>query len=138
MKNSIKVLAFVLTFVMLALTLVSCAPKSDPDKAKAALEKKEYTVLKTNGYLDGVASALLGKEKTVDATVSATKTVKDKDGNDKTESVVIIYYVSKDAANDAWAEIKKNYEKDNDSDWAVGKSGKMIWYGTKAAIKAAS
>lgn len=128
MKKTIKVLAFVLTFVMLALTLTSCAPKKDHDKAAQALKDKEYLTTNTIGL-------------TCDYIVTGTKAVKDKDGNTKIEHVTIRYYKDSKTANEDWNAYKDatdDQNKDNKSDWVVKKSGKMIYFGTKAAIKAAS
>ena len=49
---------------------------------------------------------------------------------------VVVYRQDKKAKEYAEDEGKDNKEKDDDSDWVVGKSGKMIWYGTKNAVKA--
>ena len=140
MKKTIRIFAVVLSVVLLALALVACAPKNDPDKAKAALEKNGYTVVKTDGRIANAASALLGGESKLDATVTGTKTVEDKDGNRKTEYITIIYYKTSADAKDAWEDAQKDAEKDkkDDSDWVVKRSGKMIYWGTKAAVKAAS
>ena len=143
MKKTVRILAFTLVFVMLAMTLASCgAPKSDPDEAKKALEKNGYTVLKTNGYLSNLGAAILGTESNVDASISAYKEVEDKDGNKTSEVLFIIYYKTEAAAKEAWEDAKKDAEdakKDSgSSDWVVNRSGKMIYYGTKAAVKAAS
>jgi hypothetical protein len=60
--------------------------------------------------------------------------------DDKFEHVTIIYFDEVDDANDAWDEVKEYAEKEDkkeeDSDWTINKFGKMIWYGTEAAIKA--
>ena len=128
MKKSIKIFAVALTFVMLALTLVSCAPKKDHDKAAQALKDKEYFTTNTIGL-------------TCDYIVTGTKTVKDKDGNVKIEHVTIRYYKDSKTAKEDWENYKEatdDQNKDNASDWVVKKSGKMIYFGTKAAIKAAS
>ena len=128
MKKIIKILAFALTFVMLALALTACAPKKDHDKAAQALKDKEYFTTNTLGL-------------TCDYIVTGTKTVKDKDGNVKIEHVTIRYYKDSKTANEDWKNYKEatdDQNKDNQSDWVVKKSGKMIYFGTKAAIKAAS
>ena len=138
MKKTLKVLAFVLTFVMLALALTSCAPKKDPDKAVDALKAKEYTAVKSD-YLGALGLAALGI-KGVDSVVTGTKVV-EKGDEKKTESVTVIYFSSKDAASDAWEKVEdyaKEQNKDKDTDWQIKKSGKMIYFGTKTAIKAAS
>ena len=110
--------------------------RNDPDKAKAALEKNDYTAVKTNGYVSGVVSALLGGESTIDATVTGTKDIKDADGKTtKTESVTIIYYKTSADAKEAW---KSWSEADRDRYEVAKCSGRMIYFGTKAAVKAAS
>lgn len=136
MKKTVKIFAVVLSVILLALAMVACAPKNNPDDAKAALEKNGYTVIKTSGYVSGVVSALLGGESTIDATVTATKDIKDADGNTtKTESVTIVYYKTADAAKEAW----KSWSKADQERYEVAKcSGRMIYCGTKAAVKAAS
>lgn len=136
MKKTIKILAVAMCVVLLALALVACGPKSDPDKAKAALENNGYTVAKTNGYVSGVVSALLGGESTIDATITASKDIKDADGNTtKTESVTIIYYKTSADAKEAW----KDWSETDRERYEVAKcSGRMIYWGTKAAVKAAS
>ena len=53
---------------------------------------------------------------------------------------VEIYFEDADAAKAAWEDVKEYAEKEDkeeDEDWEIKKFGKMIWYGTKAAIKAA-
>lgn len=141
MKKTIRIFAVVLSVLLLALALVACAPKNDPDKAKAALEKNGYTAVKTTGYVSGgyvsgVVSALLGGESTIDATVTGTKDIKDADGKTtKTESVTIIYYKTSADAKEAW---KSWSEADRDRYEVAKCSGRMIYFGTKAAVKAAS
>ena len=134
-----KILSIVLCFILIALALVACAPKKDPEKAKASLESNGYEIHDTVDYLAGIASAIMGSK--IDATVTATKEEKDADGNSKTEYIVIIYYKTSADAKAAWEDAQKNAEEDktgDDSDWVVARSGRMIYWGTKAAVKAAS
>ena len=136
MKKTIRIFAVVLSVVLLALALVACAPKNDPDKAKAALEKNGYTAVKTTGYVSGIISAIAGTENKIDATVTGTKDIKDADGKTtKTESVTIIYYKTSADAKEAW---KSWSEADRDRYEVAKCSGRMIYFGTKAAVKAAS
>lgn len=136
MKKTIRIFAVVLSVVLLALALVACAPKNDPDKAKAALEKNGYTAVKTTGYVSGIFSAIAGTENKIDATVTGTKDIKDADGKTtKTESVTIIYYKTSADAKEAW---KSWSEADRDRYEVAKCSGRMIYWGTKAAVKAAS
>ena len=71
-----------------------------------------------------------------DVTALVSGTAK-KDG--KVESVSIIYFENKEAADAEWDDVKKlmDEEKDDDSNWVIKKSGSMIYFGTEAGIKAA-
>ena len=139
MKKTVRILALSLVFVMLALVLVACAPKSDPDKAVSALKKNEYSAGQDKVVIPAAIKLLTGKN--VDSVVTGTKVVEDKNGNKKTESVTIVYFATKDDANDSWEDMKdyaEDQNKNKEDDWQVKKSGKMIYFGTKNAIKAAS
>lgn len=123
MKKFVRILALTLVAVMLCASLASCgAPNKDPEKALAALKEEGYAAVKVGDY------------------VSGTKVVEE-DGEKKIEHVTIYYYDSKDDATAAMEKIQKlaDEEKgDNDSDWvSATQSGNMIYFGTKAAIKAA-
>ena len=137
MKKLTKVLAVVLVCMMAVAVLVACAPNSNPDKAKAALEKNGYTAAKDDRLVPA-ALTLLGV-KGVSCAVTGTKTVGEGDSK-KVESVTIIYFDSADNVNAAWDTLQEyaNDENENkESDWTVKKSGKMVYFGTSAAIKAA-
>ena len=122
MKNFIiKTLALALVAVMACAVLVSCgAPNSDPKKAKEALEDAGYIVVLVDSAIllpDGVKASLTAY----------------KDG----EYLVVTYYDDKDVLNDAWdkaedeaKELEEEYE-----DIVCKKSGKMIFIGTKQAVK---
>lgn len=138
MKKAIRIFSLILAAVLLSLTLASCgAPNSDPDKAKAALEKNGYSVTKTNGYVSGIISAFRGEDNVIDASLIASKTETDKDGNSRTESIMILYYKTEKAAKEAWSDIKDNNSNEDNADWVIARSGKMIYSGTKNAVKAA-
>lgn len=131
MKKTLKIVAVMLVAIMSLAMLVACAPASDPDKAVAALKKDGYVAVKVDSVL-GLGGLV--------CTVSGTKIVTDKEGNKKVETVTIHYYGSSDQAAAAFENVKSDSEKDenkNESDWTVAKSGKMVYYGTKAAINAA-
>lgn len=127
MKKTIKIVAVAMVAVMLMLALVSCGakPNSDPEKAKEALKDNGYIVANISAF--GIADC---KEN-----ISATKI----DGESK-EAVTIFYFENSDAADAAYDQIKKLADEDKDSseDVVFGQSGSMIYFGTKAAIKAAS
>ena len=143
MKKLSIIAAIVAVVVLSAMLLTACAPASDPDTAEAALEKNGYTTMQTTGYVSGVLSALAGKENNITGSVSGTKTVEDADGNKKTEYITIIYYKTAAAAKEAYEAGQDDSDKDkkekgsDDSDWVYARSGKMIYWGTKAAVKAA-
>lgn len=142
MKTTLRILALCMVAILMVGALVACAPNKDPDKAKAALEKNGYTAAKTSGNLANAASALLGGDADIDCTVSGMKKVT-VDGKDDYIGVEIVYYKTKEAAQKAYEDLKKEYdeakEKDADSvkDVTYGKSGKMVYYGNKEAVKAA-
>ncbi len=138
-KSIVRIIALALISVMMCLALVSCGgPNADPDKAVEALKKNDYAAEKVDdsglGALIIAALKVAGIED-VDCVVSGTADV---DG--KTEHITIIYFEDKEAADEEWEDVQKYAEDekgDEDSDWVVEKSGKMIYFGTKAAVKAA-
>ena len=140
MKKAIKLIALSLVLVMAVLALASCAsPNADPDKAKEALENNDYSVQKLSGKISTAAiSAIVGED--VDCVLTAQKVDKEAETFD---ALCILYFEDAEDANDAW-EKAQDYAEDakdedvKDSEWVVEKSGKMIWFGTKNAVKAAA
>ncbi len=133
MKKTIRLIALSMVLVMAVLAFASCgAPNSDPDKAKKALEEEGYSVL----IIDSEAAlatykALYGGE--LKAVLTATKGILS--GN----ALTILYYGSSADADAAYDAVKKESEdKDDDSDYEFKKSGKMVWFGHKDAVKAAA
>ncbi len=135
MKKAIKILSFALVLVLCTLMFASCgAPNSDPNDALAALKDNDYKAAIKDSTVTPTILAGLGISD-VDCVVSASG-IKDK----KFESVTIVYFESSEDANDAWEKMQKyaEDEKDDDAeDWVCKKSGKMIYFGTPNAIKAA-
>ena len=127
MKKTIRIIALAMVALTLMLTLASCGakPNSDPDAAEKALEEAGYEV---------VSIPALGVNG-LDKNISATKI----DG-DKVDAVTIFYFKDSDSAESAYELIEKqaNEAKEEMEDVAIGKSGKMIWFGTKDAVKAAN
>lgn len=131
-KTILRVVALALLAVMMCMALVACAPASDPDKAEKALEKKDYEVKHADdkleaafmgGWYDGCEDVILAY-------------------NEESEDVIYIWYFDdKDSANEAWDDIEKYAEelneeaKEEDIDIVCKKSGKMIYIGTKQAVK---
>ena len=134
MKKTLRLVALALVLIMSVAMLASCAtPNKDPDDAIAALEDNGYKAAKDN-LIVPTALKLLGVDG-VKTVISGSAVI-----DDKYETVTVIYFESKDDANDAWEKVQEyaNDEKDDKAeDWVCKKSGAMIYYGTSAAIKAA-
>ena len=128
-----KIISSVLVCVLLIgtmLVLASCGgPNADPKKAEAALKDEGYTVVLNDGSALGGLGGLALPDG-VEATLVAYK-----DG----EYIAVSYYDDKDALNKAWEEADESAEelKEKYEDIVCKKSGKMIYIGTKDAIKAA-
>ena len=127
-KSIIKVLSFALVAVMVCAILVSCGgPNKDPKKAEAALKEAGYqVVLMENEKAD---------EEGCVATIVASKGL--------TDTIVIAYYDTAANAKAAYAEAEKAYETAKAAYEALGidyvckRSGKIVYMGTKDAVKAA-
>lgn len=134
MKKSIKILALTLVLVMSAVLLASCGgPNADPDDAVAALKENEYAAAKDTIIVPNILKAL-GVDG-IDCVVSGSATI-----DEKFETVTIIYFESKDDANDAWEKVQKYADDEKDSkaeDWICKKSGALIYFGTPNGAKAA-
>ena len=123
MKRIFCLILSLLLIVGCMLALASCAkPNSDPEKAKAALEEAGYEVLLNGGAFN----------KKVEATLVAMTL-------DGENYLVVVYYEDKDAANEAWDDARKEAKEleEEYEDIVCRKSGKIIYYGTKDAVKAA-
>lgn len=134
MKKTIKLIALTLVLSLSVILLASClAPNPNPEKAIAALKEKDYIAAEDDTVLPFIFAGL--GIKNVDTVVTGTAVI-DKKG----EHVTIIYFEEAEDATEAWEKVKEYAEKEDkkkeDSDWTIQKSGKMIWYGTEAAIKA--
>ena len=134
MKTTMKLIALALVLTLSVLTLVSCfAPNANPDKAIEALKDADYKAVEDDTVTPLILAGLGVKD--VETVVTGTAVI-----DDKIEHVTIIYFDDAEDAKAAWEKVKEYAEKEDkdekDTDWTIAKSGKMIWYGTKAAIKA--
>ncbi len=130
-KRIIVSISLILAIVMCVAVLCACAPNSDPNKAVSALSDKGYTAGQDNTIIPS-ALRLFGV-KDIDCVVSGTKKV-----GDDIESVTIVYFSSKSAADNNWAKMQEyvdDQEEKDDSDYEIKKSGKMIYWGTDQGIK---
>ena len=138
MKTFAKILCLSLVAVMLCATLASCAPAAKAEDALAALKENGYPAVKSD--LRGAAGLAALGIKGVDSVVTGTKT------ETKDDKTTVEFFLRKGLANSAKTaeekvtsksdEEKKN-NKGEDSNWVFKRSGKMIYFGTKAAVKAA-
>lgn len=136
MKKFSKVLALCLVTVFAALSLVACAPNSNPEKAEANLKDKGYKATRLTDAITLTATELvLGCTRgDIVTIVSGTKI-----GEDKTDTVTVIYFKDASVAKKCWDKANEKYgksESDDEDDWVIDRSGKMIYYGTKDGVKA--
>ena len=128
MKKFAQLISLALVAVMCVALLASCAPASHPAKAEKALKDAGYIV-------DATAITLLVKAATdsVKTIVSATKTDNDKN----VQHVTIVYFDSAEDAKTAYEKLQSvsDKEKKDESDWVFAKSGTMVYWGTKTAVK---
>ena len=126
-KTFIKIMALTLVAVMACTMLVSCGgPNANPDKAVEALEKNDYGAEKIDSKLgllvyswagDGLECVVVGLDKNLDG-------------------VTILYYEDAKAANAAWEKVEE-HGSDKEDGYVLKKSGKMIYFGSEEAVKAA-
>ena len=139
-----KILSTVLVCVLLlgcVFALASCGakPNADPEKAEAALKDAGYEVHAM--IKDGVGFISATK---LDVDLEEIKSEEDYMKALEDAEVVYIVYLAEDAdeeaINEAYEELKEELEdakEEVDIDLEIGKSGNVLWYGTKKAIKAA-
>ena len=134
MKKTLQFIALALVLVLSVVTLASCLPPNmDPEKAIDSLKENDFKAAEDDTLLPLVFAGLGIKD--VDVVVTGTAII-----DNKLEHVTIIYFEDAEAAKEAWEDVKEYAEKEDkeeeDTDWTIAKFGKMIWYGTEAAIKA--
>ena len=133
MKKTIKLIALALVLALSTVMLASCLfPNLTPEKAIEKLKSNDYKAAEDDTVLPFIFAGLGIKD--VDTVVTGTVVI-----DEKLEHITIIYFEDADAAKAAWEDVKEYAEKEDKeehSDWTIGKFDKMIWYGTKSAIKA--
>jgi len=136
MKKALRLVSLVMVVVVMALALVSCGgPNADPDKALEALKEEKNMVAGEDKLLIPIALRAAGVDG-VDTVISASGKI-----DDEYAHVTVVYFEEAEDAKEAWETVEK-YAEDNKSkeagdDWVCKQSGKMIYWGTKAAINAA-
>lgn len=134
MKKTLRLTSVALVLMML-LTLTSCVP-ADSSKAEEKMEKKDYKVVVVTGTAAELAGKALGVEG-LSETMVATKTAKDEDGKDTIEIVSAYWFKEASQAKDAFEKIEADAKKDSkdESNFVCKRSGKVIYAGTKQAVK---
>lgn len=135
MKKLLQWISLSLVLVAALALFASCTPAAEPADAVAALKEAGYTAL-----VDKVAAPALyinATGKTVTAAVMGEKL--DEDGEN--QFVTILYFESAADAKAAYdTEALRTdvaAKQESTTDWVYAKSGSMIYWGTKAAVKAA-
>ena len=137
MKRVLSLICVLVLAISCLFVFASCgAPNNDPDEALAALKE------------NGIDWA--GKDKTIIPGVLKVAGIDDVEcvvsGTGKIDGefahITIIYFEEAEDAADEWEDVQKYAEDKKDdeadeSDWVCEKSGRMIYFGTKNAIKAA-
>lgn len=123
MKKNLSIIALIALVAVCCVALMACLP-SDPKDARKNLEDEDYVVANELAIKTGLTLAGI---KSIADVVVATK---DED------YVVLVYFESKDAAKEAYAQIEE-YAKGDDEDAVIKQSGKIVYFGTEAGIKAA-
>ena len=125
MKTSLKRLFLMALVLVPMFFLASCKPAANPEKAQEALEKKDYIVELYEGEL-----LALSPYEGLEAMLMAY--------NEDEEAIVIYYFETSKDAKEAWDELEdelKEEVEDEEKKIVVKRSGKMIYAGTKQAIK---
>ena len=130
MKHTSRIVALLLLTVMCVGLLISCAPASDPDKAKEALKENGYTAIKyETASLKGLLT-MVGIESD-DHLETAVYAQKDD------SAVCILYFDSTKAAREFWKENKDTLTDDLEKDEVAAQTGNIVYFGNKDAVKAA-
>lgn len=135
MKKTLSIVAMIALVAVLGIALVACIP-SDPDKAAANLKEEGYTVTVAKAS-DGTG-VKMGLELTygkgciavVDASLVSVSLAQGVDG----EIIKIIYFNDSDSAKAYWETIKDDEVEEG---YVAKRSGKIVYGGTEAAVKAA-
>lgn len=127
MKKIAKILSVAMLVVMTALVMTACVPGS-AEKAQKKLEKAGYEV-EIYTEADDVGKEMLGfvHEDAVEMLMAG------KDNN----SVAVVWFDNKDAAKEMYDKTYNELKDEIDEgvDVVVKIKGKVVYYGTKQAVK---
>lgn len=125
MKKALKITGIIAVIAILCVCLVACIP-NDYSKAEKNLKDEGYVAFSSTGL--SAALKLAGIE--TEAIVVGAK---------GTDSIALVYCKNSSVAKDKYNEIKEILVKfmDDGDEMPIKRSGKVIYIGTDAAIKAA-
>ena len=130
MKKFAKVMAVVLVAVMAVTLLVACGPANNIEDAIAALKGNGYATHKFVGNI-GFSN--------VDSKLVATKGVVGSllGSGEEYQTITIYYFFTADAAKEAFEDIQQlsELERGEREDWVCKRSGDVVYFGTKQAVK---
>ena len=142
MKKFLKAMLAAMLIAITAVTVCSCGVPSDPAKAKENLKKNGYTPDET------IATAVIKSVTTLEYGISFFDKVESSlwAVNADGETVLIVYCKDSDSAKKVnkisksiYDKVKeKDKENDTKTDIKSGMSGKVVYIGTKAGVKAAN
>ncbi|MBQ4099275.1 MAG: hypothetical protein IJC87_04050 [Clostridia bacterium] len=137
MKKFFKSLVAVMLVAITAIAFTSCGVPADPAKAEENLKANEYVVDKVAAKV--VVSAYVGASYGLGSAGKVGDVIFATNGDD---AVLVVYSDDADllkSLNEDLVELFKEVKKDaeEDVDLVKGKSGKCVWVGTKAGVKAA-
>ena len=130
MKKFARIFAVVMLFVAV-LAVASCAPK-DGAAAKEKMDGKGYTTVVDTSVQPAAYKLLFGVN--VNAVVTATKQVENKDGEKETIAVYAVLFADKADAKASISKMKEEAKK-NGENTEVKQAGKWLYYGDAKAMK---
>lgn len=135
MKKALSIVAVLALVAVLGVALVACVP-GDPDKAAANLKEAGYEVSVSKAS-DGTG-VQMGLELTYGkgciATVNAVNGEFSFAQGADIDMVAIIYFKDSASAKAYWETVK---DEEVEEGWVAKQSGKIVYAGTEAGVKAA-
>lgn len=128
MKKALSIIAVLALVSVLAVALVACVP-SDYEKAVANLEEAGYITTVTEAD-NAISQALLEKAYGAGCIAHVNGTYISTGGG---AMINLVYFDSAEHAKAYWDTIK---DEEVEEGWKAARSGKVVYVGTEAAIKA--
>ena len=134
MKKTLTIISVIAIVAILAVALMACVP-SDYTKAESNLKDAGYYVAsyKEGDPLFKTMTAMFGAENVTAIVTGSSK--------DLEEGITLVYFKDSKSAKNAFEKFKKQMEDESkedsnkDKDYVIKQSGKVIYGGTKKAVK---